>query len=136
MVGDQILRTEEEVDFLRAERVFLGLEVDAVENEVQVLAIRLHFRMVDFGERIFDCELVKMKDFGEDFGFVWRRAAEIDPHPDTAVGLEPGRVHPVDDLGGPVLVLVDRDQSPTLSLSAACAAARRATGTRYGEQLT
>jgi hypothetical protein len=28
------------------------------------------------------------------------------------------------------------NQSPTLTLSAACAAASRATGTRYGEQLT
>jgi hypothetical protein len=28
------------------------------------------------------------------------------------------------------------NQSPTFTLNAACAAARRATGTRYGEQLT
>jgi hypothetical protein len=30
----------------------------------------------------------------------------------------------------------DLDQSPTLTCRAACAAASRATGTRYGEQLT
>ncbi len=135
MERHQVLRPQEEIDFLRAKRVFPGLEVDAVEDEVKVVAVGFDFRVVDLGKGVFDRELVKVEDLGEHPGFFRRRRAQICPHPDAAARLQPARVHPVDDLGGPVLVFVDRDQS-TLLCSAACAAARRATGTRYGEQLT
>ena len=50
--------------------------------------------------------------------------------------VEPGRLDPVHFPRAPVLVNVDGDQFPAFIESAACAAASRATGTRYGEQLT
>ena len=61
---------------------------------------------------------------------------QIDPDEHAAAGLEPGGFDPIDRRVFPVRVRVDRDQSPAFAWSAACAAARRATGTRYGEQLT
>ena len=136
MIGDQILRTEEEVDFLRAERVLFCLEIDAVENQVEVVAVGFDFGMVNLCECVFDGQLVEVEDLGQDLRLLWSGCAQIHPHPDSAVGFEPGWVHLFHRSSGLLLVFVDRDQSPTLIWSAACAAARRATGTRYGEQLT
>src|SRR6476469_6087137 len=136
MDGDEILRPEEEVDVLRGEAVLGGAEIDAVKNEIQVVAVRFDVWMVQFAEGILDGQRVKMKDVGQDSRFFRGRLIEIDPDRHAASRLDPGRVHPVDDLSGPTLVFVNGDQSPTLTASAACAAASRATGTRYGEQLT
>ena len=136
MDGDEILRAQEEIDVLGREAVLLGAEVDAVEDQVQIVAVRLDLRMVRFFERVFDRQIVELEHVGQDARLLRRRAAQIDPDPDAAVGEEPGWVDPIDDRGRPALIPVDRDQSPTLAVSAACAAASRATGTRYGEQLT
>ena len=68
--------------------------------------------------------------------FVWCGIGQVDPERHFAVRGEPGRIDPVRRGRRAVLVDVDLDQSPTFTCSAACAAARRATGTRYGEQLT
>ena len=114
----------------------LALKSMPCRIEIEVVAVGLDLGMMDFRQRVLDGQLVKVEDLGEDFGVGLSGFAQVHPHPDSAVGLQPGRVHPIDSLGGPVFVFVDRDQSPTLTCSAACAAARRATGTRYGEQLT
>jgi hypothetical protein len=136
VVGDQVLRTKEKVYFLRSELMAVGFEVDGVQDEVQVIAVGFDFGVMDLGQGVFDGELVEVEDVSEQLGFIGGRRAQIDPCPNAALRLEPGRIHPVDDLRGSALVLVDSNQSPTLSCSAACAAASRATGTRYGEQLT
>ena len=67
MKGHQVLRTEEEVDLLCAKRVLFGLEIDAVEDEIQVVAVGLDLGMMDFRERVLDGQLVEMEDVGEDF---------------------------------------------------------------------
>ena len=134
--GDEILRPEEEIDFLRPELVLTRLEIDAVQDQIEVVAVGLDLRMMDFGERVLDGQLVEVKRVGEYPGFFWCGRTQVGPHPDPAVGLQPGGIHTVDNRRGPALVLVDGDQSPTLTCSAACAAARRATGMRYGEALT
>src|SRR5688572_24214698 len=112
------------------------LEVDAVQNQIQIVGVRLDLRMVDFADRVLDRQLVKMEHVREDPGFLRLRRAEIHPEHDPAGGIEPGGVHLLNADGLPRLMLEDRDQSPTFTCSAACAAASRATGTRYGEQLT
>ena len=136
MNRDEKLRTEEEIDVLGREAVLRCLEIDAVENDVQVVAVGFDFGMVPLAERVFDGEFVKVEDVAEDRAFFRGWLIEVDPDRYATPRFDPGRVHPVNGLGGPALVLVDPDQSPLLTVSAACAAASRATGTRYGEQLT
>ena len=67
-----------------------------------------------------------------------RRRRQI--HPDEAVRrrIQPAPIQAGRTLGLTVPMDEDRQQlqSPTLTESAACAAARRATGIRYGEALT
>ena len=72
---------EEEVDVLRAERVLLGLEVDAVEDQVEVVAVGFDFGMVDLGERVFDGQLVEVEDVGQDLRLLWRGRARDPPTP-------------------------------------------------------
>jgi hypothetical protein len=134
--GHQILRTQEEIDVFRGEAMLRRLEVDPVKNQIEVIAVRFDLWMVNFRERIFHGELVEVEHVGQDAGLVWRGRLQRHPDPDTAVRFEPGGVHPVDFRGDPAVVFENLDQSPTLTASAACAAANRATGTRYGEQLT
>src|SRR5882672_2302160 len=130
MDGHQKLRPEEEVDVLGAEAVFRLLEIDAVKNQIQVVAVGFDLGMVELAEGVFDRKLVEVKDVAENLRFVRRRLIQIDPDRDAASWFDPGRVHPVDLLGGPAFVFEDPDQSSTLTASAACAAASRATGTR------
>src|SRR3954468_753100 len=136
MHGHEVLRPQEEIDIPGAEAVLARVEVDAVQDQVEEIAVRLDLRMVTFTECVLDRELVEVKHVGQDLRFLRAWTIEVDPHPHAALRREPGGVHPIDDLGGPAFVFVDGDQSPTLAPSAACAAASRATGTRYGEQLT
>src|SRR5262245_4659090 len=136
MNGHEKLRAQEEVDVLGREAVFGGLEVDAVQDEVEVVAVGFDLGVVQFAEGVFDRKLVKVEDVSEDAPFLRGRLVQIHPDRHATPRFDPGGVHPIDRLGGPAFVLEDPDQSPTLAASAACAAASRATGTRYGEQLT
>src|SRR5262245_56089168 len=136
MDGDEKLRAQEEVDVFGRETVLGGLEVDAVQDDVEVIAVGFDLGMVQFAEGVFDRQLVKVEDVAEDFAFLRGRLVQIHPDQHAAPWFKPGGVHSIDLLSGPAFVLEDADQSPTLAASAACAAASRATGTRYGEQLT
>ncbi len=71
-VGHEILRTKEEIDFLRLEDVLFGLEVDGVQNQIQVVAVGFDLRMMYVGERIFDGEIVEVEDLAQHFGFFRR----------------------------------------------------------------
>ncbi len=128
MNGDQVAVAEEEIDVLRVEGVLARLEIDAVEDDVQVVAVGLDFRMVNLGDRILDRQLVELEYVGQDPHFTRIGVDDVHPHPHPAVMAEPVRFHPIDQPGGTVLVSVDRNQSPTFTCSAACAAASRATG--------
>ena len=146
--GDQELRRQEEVHVLGLEEVLPRLEVDAVEDQIQVVAVRLDLRMVDGVERVLDRELVDVEDVGRIRLSSGVGLSMIDPDQDAAVrpAARPGprgrsthwSVDPPSCLK--TCDQVDpgacRDQSPVFICSAACAAASRATGTRYGEQLT
>ena len=54
----------------------LRLEVDAVQDQVQVVAVGLDLGMVDLGERVFDRQLVEVEDVGEESALrpVWARS--------------------------------------------------------------
>ena len=113
-----------------------GAEVNAVQDEIQILAVRLDLGLVDFGQGILDRQLMEVKHVIEDAGLFRCRFVEVHPQSHTAVWSEPGGIHRVQALDGSRRVLVNLDQSPTFTWSAAWAAARRATGMRYGEALT
>ncbi len=77
----EVLRAEKEIDFLRPELVLLGLEVDAVQDQVEVVAVGFDFRMVYLGDGVFDRELVEVKDVGEQPRFVRCGRAQSRPTP-------------------------------------------------------
>ncbi len=109
MHGNQELRRQEEVDVLGLEAVLAGLEIDAVENQIEVIAERLDLGMMNLVERVFDGELVDVEDVRQKPGLLGRRVVHDDPDQDVLPGVEPGRVHRLDTGGGPVLVLEDLD---------------------------
>ena len=113
-----------------------GVEIDAVQHDVEVTIVRLDLGIGFALERGFDDELMQAEGFTKYRAVSVGRLRHIRPHDDAAVGRQPRRVEAVDQFGTTASVDEIPNQSPTLTLSAACAAARRATGTRYGEQLT
>ena len=128
---------EEEIGLVRLEAVLDRVEVDAVQDDDRgsgrsgsTFGLRLAL------ERRFDDQLVKAEDVAQHGAVGLGRFADIRPHHGAAVRQQPRRVEAVHQLGATASVDEVANQSPTLTLSAACAAARRATGTRYGEQLT
>ena len=84
MDGDQKLLADEEIHVLRLEVVLALTEIDAVEDQIQVVTVRFNLGMVDLAERILDREIVEFEDVGQDPRFVRRRIAQIDPDPDAA----------------------------------------------------
>ena len=128
---------EEEVGVVRLEGVLGGLEVDAVQDDVEVAAVGLDLRMRLALQRGLDRQLVEAEDVAQHGARPPRSAPRRPPTPRTPLSArQPRRVEAVDQLGATAPVDEVANQSPTLTLSAACAAASRATGTRYGEQLT
>ena len=135
--GDEEVRRQEEIGFVRVEAMLDGIEVDAVEHDVEIVAVGLDFRIGLALKGRFDDQLVQ----AEDARAARRRLPRsVPPHPPTprrrCRAQQPRRVEAVDQFGPTASVDEVANQSPTLTLNAACAAARRATGTRYGEQLT
>ena len=112
------------------------MKIDAVEHDVEILAVAFDFGVGFPLHRGLDREFVQAELVAHDDRIGRRRLRHIRPHHDPAVRRQPGRVETVHHCGATVSVDEVANQSPTLTLRAACAAARRATGTRYGEQLT
>ena len=133
---DEVVRPEEEIDVVRLETVLGSLEVDAVQDDVEEGAVRFDLRMVGRAEGVFHRQLVEVEDVRQDAPFTGARVEHVDPEMNAAARLEPRRIHVVRRSRRAAGVDVDLDQSPTLTCSAACAAASRATGMRYGEALT
>ena len=119
---------------------------------VQVAGVLLDLRELDRAERVLDRQRVEVKDVGSRRQ---SRRSAAGPGPPRANGrtlVEPTAAsHCRSGPGATVIERQDGDHcvalrgrlrlvfdpsSPPLADSAACAAARRATGTRYGEQLT
>ena len=110
----------------------------AVTPSCQPLKRRLHRQFMN-AERV-----------AQDGGVLVCRLGDVGPDDDVAAEAElaAARRHArvriphqhgleaVDQLGATAPVDEVSNQSPTLTLNAACAAASLATGTRYGEQLT
>ena len=65
MDGDEKLLAEEEVDVLGREAVLGAREVDAVEDQIQIVAVGLDFRVVGLAHRILDRQLVEVEHVGE-----------------------------------------------------------------------
>ena len=59
---DEVVPAEEEVDVARLEALVLLPGFDAVQDQVQQLAVRLDLRQVHFRERVLDGQLVKVED--------------------------------------------------------------------------
>ena len=87
---------EEEVDVLGLEAVLAGLEVDAVENQIEVIAVRLDLGMMDLVERVLDGELVDVEDVRQEPRLLGRRVVHDDPEKNVLPRVEPGRVHALD----------------------------------------
>ncbi len=109
MDGDEELLAKKEVDVLRLETVFRLAEVDAVQNQIEVVAVGLDFGMVNLTQRVLDRQLVKVKHVAEDPDFFRGGGAEVHPDPNTAAALEPRRVDAVRAARGATLVAVDRN---------------------------
>ena len=62
MHGDEVALPQEEVDVLRLELVLPRAEVDPVENQIQVVAVGLDFRMVQRRQSVFHRQLVEVED--------------------------------------------------------------------------
>jgi hypothetical protein len=128
--GHEQGRREEEVDVVRGEAVRVGLEVDAVQDDVEVAVVRLDLRVVAGLERVLDRQLVKAEDLGEHTGLGWSGLLQVGPDQHAAPGTKPGGIETIDRLGPAVPMHEVANQSPTLTFRAAWAAASRATGTR------
>ena len=129
---------EEEIDVLRPEAVLRGAEVDAVEDQVEIVAVGFDLGMMELRQRVLDRQLVEVEDVGEDARLLRRRADRDRPRPRRRcrAAARPGPPRSTGVVAAALRACRPADQSPTLTCSAACAAASRATGTRYGEQLT
>ena len=137
MDRDQELRREEEIRFVRLEAMLDGVEVDPVQDDIEVAVVRFDLRIRLALKGRLDDQLVEAEDVAKHRAVSVGRFRHIRPHHGAAVARrQPRRVEAVDQLGATASVDEVPNQSPTLTLSAACAAASRATGTRYGEQLT
>ena len=133
--GDEEIRREEKIRLVRFEGVLGGLEVDAVEDDVEIAAVAF-----DLGLRFalhggFDRQLVEAEHVAQDgrIRLGWFR--HIRPHRDAAVGLsaaagERAGSRRSDQFGATASMDEVANQSPTFTLNAAWAAASRATGTR------
>jgi hypothetical protein len=121
---------------VRFKGVLGGLEVDAVEHDVEIAAVTfdLGLRFALHGR--LDRQVVEAEHVAQHGGVRVGRFRDIRPHDRPAVRQQHRGVEAVDHFGRPAPVDEISNQSPTFTLSAACAAASRATGTRYGEQLT
>src|SRR5262249_16908216 len=109
-------------------------------------------RVLHGAHRVLDRQRMKAERVAEDERFRNRGRRQIDPEVDARRWVEPPAIEARDLLGLAVPMNEDADhnvkrracgslrrsssQSPTLTDSAACAAARRATGMRYGDALT
>ena len=111
MDGNQEPRRQEEVHVLGLEAVLAGLEVYAVENQIEVIAVRLDLGMMNLVERVLDGELVDVEDVRQEPRLLGRRVVHDDPEKNVLPRVEPGRVHALDRGGDPVLVLEDLDHS-------------------------
>ena len=70
MHGHQELLAEEDVDLVRREAVLRGREVDAVQDQVEVVAVALDLGGLDLLERVLDGELVEGERLDEDARFL------------------------------------------------------------------
>src|SRR5262245_20239857 len=176
--GHEVIASQEEVDVARGEPVLLLLEIDAVQDQIQVLLIRLDLRELNLAGRVLDRQRMEAERIDQNqLDLVARRLDQVDPQHDLRGWREPRRIDPLDASRLAVAVNVDANhagsglrvgargqifdaaleiqdrgprrarlrggvavpspepttnlnQSPTRTESAACAAARRATGTR------
>ena len=139
---DQIRGAEEEVDVAGGERLLALAHVDAVQHDVEIARIGL-----DLGE------LDALRASSTESGWKWKTSARI--RTSSSVGAARSTQTVVVDDGSShagstrsarctapfsrTKIVISRVSSRSLRRylpSAACAAASRATGTRYGEQLT
>ena len=135
---------QEEVRLGSIELVLGGVEVDAVQHDVEMLAVAFNLRVGFALHGGIDGQFVQTELVAHDRRISLGRLRHIRPHDDLAGlvlrsrggGGQPSRVEAVHHFGATVPMDEVTNQSPTFTLKAACAAARRATGTRYGEQLT
>ena len=86
MDGNEELRRQEEVHVLGLEAVLAGLEVDAVENQIEIIAVRLDLGMMNRVERVLDGELVDVEDIRQEPGLLGRRVVHDDPERDVLPG--------------------------------------------------
>ncbi len=160
--GHQEVAAEEEIDVVGGEPVLRLPEVDAVQDDIQIPVVGLDFRILHAAHRVLHRERVERERVGQNQRLGNRRRRQVHPHERAGGRIQPAAVDALNLLGPAVPVDEDADhvnsdsrleagrsaracapsldpflcQSPTFTDSAACAAASRATGMRYGDALT
>jgi hypothetical protein len=107
--GHEELVAQEDVHFVRRERVLRRLEVDAVEDQIEVTVVGLDLRRLDLVDRVLDGELVEREGIAEEVRLLVGRVGEVHPDVEAAARHEPRRL---DRRGVPRLASVgdeDRD---------------------------
>ncbi len=107
--GHQELLAEEDVDLVRREAMLRGREVDAVQDQVEVVAVALDLGGLDLLERVLDGELVESERLGEDARFLFGRALQIDPDEVAALRQQPLGLDGLGVPGLPAVRNVDRE---------------------------
>ena len=79
MVGDQVVRAEEDVQLAGDERVGGGVEADAVQDGEDVRLVVVHLGVVDLGQAVLDGEGMEVERVLEDGRFLDRGVLEVDP---------------------------------------------------------
>src|SRR5262245_30460537 len=112
------------------------MEIDAVQDHIEQVGIRFDLRVLRRLHRVLDGEGMQAEEVAEQRGVggVW--LADVSPDPYAAARFQPCAIDVVQAFSPTAAMNVVRNQSPTFTCNAACAAASRATGIRYGEALT
>jgi hypothetical protein len=94
--SDEIVRAEKEVDVVGLETVIAGMEVDAVQDDVQVAVVGLGLRVLDRAPRVLDRQRMERERVAQNQQFGNRRRREVHPQGHTRRRVEPPAVY----LGG------------------------------------
>ncbi len=125
------LAGDEEVGVVGIEGVFAGVEVDAVEHDVEQVAVSLDLGMRGFAERVLDRQLVDAEHIVEQHAVFDRRLRHVGPHVGAAAWNEPRRVEGLDG-GGPAVAVHEVTNHDNSGKRSAASNARKRGSARRG----
>ena len=83
----EVALAEKEIDVLRLEEVLARFEVDAVEDQVEIVAVGLDLGMMGFGKGVLHRQLVEVEDIREHLDFFGRGVDQVYPDPGALSGV-------------------------------------------------